>query len=152
MTHHEKLIQLLDILLKIRSEAEAEGAIIMVEGKKDIAALSALGFQGEIRPLNRGHPVLEVAEELARKKKKVIILFDWDRTGRALSSKLASYLKGLDANYDLELRRELSLAVRARVKDVEGIDSYLRDLLSNLHLPFPLATILDRYQKKEILH
>ena len=60
--------------------------IIIVEGKKDKAALNKLGIKN-IMPLN-GKPLYKLTEEISELKKPVIILTDLDKEGRKFYSKL----------------------------------------------------------------
>ncbi len=69
-----------------RLRREAEGAGVLVEGRRDVQALDALGVGGQHRLLHRGRPLEEVIDSLANEAtqqgwRAVIILLDWDRTG-----------------------------------------------------------------------
>ena len=149
MNAEEKLRQFLELLSTLRTEAAKTP--IIVEGKKDVAALRALGFESEIVQLNRGLPLLTFCERLARDHDRVIILCDWDRTGGKITRHLINYFDSLDVDYDIAIRRELIFVGRRHVKDVEGIHSYITELLIQLKLPCELRDLVTLYENRKIL-
>lgn len=149
MKPEAELKQLLELLGTLRKEA-AQSPII-VEGKKDERSLRALGFDGEIVQLNKGLSLLNFCDELKKRYEKVIILCDWDRTGGKITRKLATYFDSLDMDYDVELRKKLIFLGKKRIKDVEGILSYISDLLRQLRLPCKVGELITRYEDGKIL-
>ena len=149
MKPEAELKQLLELLGTLRKEA-AQSPII-VEGKKDERSLRALGFDGEIVQLNKGVSLLNFCDELKERYEKVIILCDWDRTGGKIARKLATYFDSLDMDYDVELRKKLIFLGKKRIKDVEGILSYISDLLRQLKLPCKVGELITRYEDGKIL-
>ena len=68
------------------------GAIIIVEGKRDILSLKRLGIEGNFELATR-HPLFNFSERIARLGSEVIILTDWDRRGDLLAVKLSEYFE-----------------------------------------------------------
>ncbi|HID72189.1 MAG TPA: hypothetical protein EYP29_05555 [Thermoplasmata archaeon] len=143
-----KLREMLDLLSRLRNEGGS--CPIIVEGKKDVRSLRSLGFEGEILQLNRGKSLLHFCEELKLKYEKVIILCDWDRTGGRLTHSLTTYLENLGVDYDTHLRKELIFISKKRMKDVEGMLSYITDLLNELNLSYEIHEIITLYEKGKI--
>ncbi len=86
--------------------AEEQGAVIIVEGKRDKEALVSLGIEsGRIMTLSGS--IQETSEKAARKSKKAIVLTDYDRTGRAIAGKLKRCLVSEGVNPNFEFRRKL---------------------------------------------
>lgn len=122
----ERLEQVEDLLERLREENEA--VPVIVEGPKDKRALRNLGLAGRIIKVNHGGSVFALCEVIARNHDEVIVLMDWDRTGGQLTRLLK---EGLDANQvtaNTEFRRELARLTRKDISDVEGMDTYLRNL------------------------
>ena len=103
-------------------------APIVVEGQRDEAALRALGIEGEIFVYNRGGTMADVAE-LLRPRTLIVVLFDWDRKGGALTQRLKELLGGT-TKLNLDLRREL--ATVSLVRCVEDLPAARRALQRRL--------------------
>ena len=114
------------ILNEITERSEA-GAIIIVEGKRDVIALEKLGIQGRIETSTH-QPLLVFAESLAKDKEQIIILTDWDRRGDILADKITTYLQNVGITPDLDIRKRISSLVKREIKDVESLYSYMMKL------------------------
>ena len=74
----------------------------------------------------------QLAEELAKTGRDLIILTDWDRRGDILAEKITGYLRNFGVEPDLRVREILSSLVKKEVKDVESLYTYvvkLRDMV-----------------------
>lgn len=122
-TDRARFEALLDVLDELR-EANRE-APILVEGKRDVATLRALGCDGEIVQLHSGRTLHDVFESLGRAHPRVLIMVDWDRQGgryRGLAERLASpHGARLDSTYRDAVRELLDLPI----KDVESLHAYV---------------------------
>lgn len=98
---------------------------IIVEGKRDVASLRALGVPGRIEMVNRGNTLLQVCDALAERSTEVIVLTDWDRTGGHIMRHLRDNLQGRVRIHDTFRR---TFAVYSEVKDVESLASYMSTL------------------------
>jgi dTMP kinase len=110
-------------------------SVILVEGKKDRAALTCLGVGGDIVQVQDAGGILGVAEELAREGKEAIILTDWDRKGGQLAELLRNALKANDVRFDDRLRARLSMLSKKEIKDIESLPSYISFLVQNVSGP-----------------
>ena len=106
-------------------EQNAEGSVILVEGKRDEIALRNLGFTGPIEKLNRGWTVDRVVVYIVETYGECMVLMDWDRTGGRLQKKLMDLMIGLDIKPSDELRRALSKAMKPDTMCVEALPSFL---------------------------
>jgi 5S rRNA maturation endonuclease (ribonuclease M5) len=127
----ERLEQVEVILEEIKQLA-AEGAVIIVEGRRDRQALKELGIEGKV-VLATHHPLLDFAEDLARGNKKIILLTDWDRSGNELAAKISEYLRASGRAANTDLREKLRNLVQKKVKDIEGLSSFITNLRYELH-------------------
>lgn len=108
---------LLDFIDILNFECE-NGAVVLVEGKKDTQALSSLGFVGKtIEYCNHN---MSKIERKTKSYNKLIVLFDYDAEGRRLTSKI---LMTLDRTSIIELkyRRNLSFASNGGIKRIEEL-------------------------------
>jgi len=126
----EKILRVLECL----AEESAEGKPIIVEGKKDIEALRALGIEGKmITAKTGGKSLLDVISEVEKTgAREVIFLLDFDRRGRELTKKLREHLENVGLKFDLTFWLELLSLVGTEVKDVEGLASYMETLKSKI--------------------
>ena len=109
------------------------GAVLVVEGKKDTAALQKFGFSKEsIFEINRGWDLEKISNFLWEDHERklddgfpgLILLMDWDRTGGKLQKDIKRRLESLDQPVDEELRRELSICLNPEIKCVEDLVSF----------------------------
>ena len=98
---------------------------IVVEGKRDVAALRQLGLTGEILTVNEGVPLIEFCDRLAARTNEAVLLPDWDRTGGNILRRLRDNLRGR-----VKMHRDIrkTFAVYAEVHDVESLPAYLGTL------------------------
>ena len=109
---------LLDFINQLNFECE-NGAIVLVEGKKDTRALSSLGFVGKTIEYCNNNTMSKI-ERKTKSYNKLIILFDYDAEGRRLASKI---LLTLDRTSIIELkyRRNLSFTSHGGIKRIEEL-------------------------------
>ena len=100
----------------IEQLAHTEKAVI-VEGKKDTAALEIIGVK-KIFCIDK-KPLYKVAEEVAEKYKEAILLTDLDREGRKLYRKLKEMLSNLGVEVDNKFREYLFK--ETRIRQIEGL-------------------------------
>lgn len=129
----EKEERLEEFLTRLAEESAA-GALIVVEGRKDIAALSSLGINGRIMTAKTGgQSFLETASEIENTGvSEVILLLDFDRRGKEGTERLRQFLEKARIRVNLKFWTELLGIVGKQVKDVEGLTSYMETLKSKL--------------------
>lgn len=112
---------LCEILEELRSLPH--GTSILVEGRRDKAALRNLGVrvpivQASTRPLFG----------LLPSHRKVIVLTDYDREGRDIARAIEATARSLGIAPDLEYRRRIQRATMGEISHIEGLDTYLVNL------------------------
>lgn len=110
-----------------------ETATILVEGRRDVESLHALGCRGTIVPLNRGMPLFEVCEEVAGQGAPVILLTDWDRRGDVLLEQVRTGLQANGCPVDTIYRDRIRASVKGYLKDVESLSSLVERGLERFH-------------------
>lgn len=111
-----KIIKLVEYLISLD-----ENSLILVEGKKDMAALKSLGIKAEIfqvKGRNFSKLVCELQEK--GKHKKVVIMPDFDREGEEKYQQWSKALRGI-VNVDYLTWKKLRELVARNVKDIEGL-------------------------------
>jgi 5S rRNA maturation endonuclease (ribonuclease M5) len=104
---------------------------IIVEGKKDIAALRKIGLAGEIITLHSGKGLYDFCEDVVERFVKVIVLMDWDAKGEALHRTLSRHLAGHCEEFSA-FRGILKVLCQKDIKDIEGIPKLLMRLEGSL--------------------
>jgi 5S rRNA maturation endonuclease (ribonuclease M5) len=106
---------------------------ILVEGIKDERALKALGFSGIIEKLNRGFNRSKLIAYLYETygtineidlKPPLIILMDWDRTGKDIQKFLRDRLMAMDIPIDEEMYTILLKVMKPESRTVESMLPY----------------------------
>jgi 2,5-diamino-6-(ribosylamino)-4(3H)-pyrimidinone 5'-phosphate reductase len=113
------------------------GTPIVVEGKKDIGTLRSLGVDGKIITAKSGKRLLDVVSEVEESgAREIILLADFDRRGRELTSRLKKHLEAAKIAANTSFWRDLSSLVGKDVKDVEGLGAYLETLKKRIYGSF----------------
>lgn len=96
--------------------------VVVVEGKRDSAALKKLGVSGTILEFHKFGGMVKFADAVA-KYDKVIILFDGDKKGRHLTDKVIQLLERR-TRVDLSYKRKLLAITRGKIMFIEQLSSY----------------------------
>lgn len=126
MNHHdhaEDIINWLDTL-------NASNKPIIVEGKKDEYSLRACGVRNAVVVLNK-KPLYAVVESVAEKTKAVIILTDFDTTGKELYGKLKKALVAHGVQVDNTFREFLQ---KTGLSHVEGLKTYVQKYIKECEI------------------
>lgn len=131
MEKEEKIRLILENLV----QESAKGIPIIVEGRKDVEALKALGVSGKILSAKTGgKSMLDVVSEILETgAREVILMLDFDRRGREWTQKLKQRLEKAGVTPNLNFWNALQAMIRREVKDVEGLSSYMKTLESKTH-------------------
>lgn len=113
-------------------DLNCEDAAVAVEGKRDAAALTGLGFAGMLMQFHRYGGFAKFADAAVRHP-RVILLFDYDRKGRYMTRRLARLLQRRTV-LDLTYRKRLYRITRGRVRFVEDMLQY-HDVLVHTGIP-----------------
>jgi 5S rRNA maturation endonuclease (ribonuclease M5) len=120
-------------ILKIFEAVAAEsarGTPIIVEGKKDVEALHALGVKGTVVTVKTGgKSFLDVVSELEKMAAREAILFlDFDRRGREGTKRLKQYLEQAKIKPNSKFWRALWALLGREIQCVESLTSYMATL------------------------
>ncbi len=121
MIEEEELLRLHDFIKDLNEEAD-NGAVVVVEGKRDKEALEALGYEGSIFILNSFKGMNRLAERLEHVS-KAILMFDMDKKGKFLTMKV---MRMLNNRADILYRRELISITKGRIRCIEELIIYAR--------------------------
>ncbi|TMI26173.1 hypothetical protein E6H36_05765 [Candidatus Bathyarchaeota archaeon] len=120
----EEVEKVLDLLRR----SSSEGVPVIVEGRKDEAALRKLAVSGRVLCLKaRRGSRLDFVEQLDGFD-RVIVLTDFDREGRELRDWLYHELSRLGVKTDDTLWRRVKALSRSDVRSVEELPSFIRAL------------------------
>jgi len=125
-------LELLEGLIIELKDMSDRGAIIIVEGRKDVESLRSLGIKGTIK-LSSQQPLIEITEQLSRSRKDVVILTDWDRKGGIVAHKIIDYLHAYGILPNTDIRGRIGFLVKKRIKDIESLSKYMEKLRYELH-------------------
>ncbi|MDA8079012.1 MAG: hypothetical protein M0Z79_08755 [Nitrospiraceae bacterium] len=100
---------------------------VIVEGRRDAAALKQLGLVGEIIVLHCGKGLYDFCEDIAERFSRVIILLDWDNKGEDLYRSLSRNLRGHGEEFSA-FREILKILCQKDIRDIEGIPRLLQRL------------------------
>ncbi|MGE0388747.1 MAG: hypothetical protein DA329_08170 [Candidatus Nitrosocosmicus sp.] len=129
MDRNEKLKVIKEInefIDQINSESTQE-SLILVEGKRDLEALSYLGCNGNIKIYHNFKNHIDLVDKFRDNYKKLIILLDLDRTGEIMTKKICNMLrqKYIDQKYRMRLLR----ITQGKVKNIEELKSFYDSML-----------------------
>ena len=108
---------------KLNTELE-KGSIILVEGKRDVEALTSIGCTGQVTPLSRFKGINNFVDSQRDIDKKIILLLDMDRTGKYLTSKILKQLQSRGGNVSLFYKRSLARISNGKIRHIEDLVSY----------------------------
>ncbi|MFQ6074878.1 MAG: toprim domain-containing protein [Candidatus Bathyarchaeia archaeon] len=121
-----KLESLMESLQKLSEEA-LKGVPVVVEGRKDSAALRRLGIRAKVvRVKSSGKVLADVLDGI--EGGEVILMVDFDRDGVELAKQITTYLEGKRVKVNSLFWKEIGALVKRDVKDVEGLPSFLEKL------------------------
>jgi 5S rRNA maturation endonuclease (ribonuclease M5) len=129
----EKILQILETL----AEESKKGKPIIVEGKKDVTAIRALGVTGRVLTVKTGgKSFLDAVCEIENMGVPEVILFlDFDRRGREGTKHLKQSLERAKVKPNTKIWRTLLTTVGREVQCIESLASYLSNLHEKLHVP-----------------
>ena len=101
--------------------SEKDG-VVVVEGKRDSAALIKLGYSGKILEFHRFNGMVKFADSAA-KYHKIILLLDGDRKGRYLTKKIIELLEHR-TKIDLLFKKKLVSITKGKIRFIEQLVCY----------------------------
>ena len=121
MIDESEIIQLQNFIHSLNSKKDS---IVVVEGKRDTSALKKLGYSGNICEFHSFKGLARFADSVAPYK-NLIILFDGDRKGKYLTSKIISRLEHR-IRIDLSFKRKLVTITKGKIRHIEDLSTYTR--------------------------
>jgi len=97
-------------------------SVIVVEGKRDSAALVKLGYSGKILEFHKFNGMINFADSAA-KYRKLILLLDGDRKGRYLTKKIIELLEHR-TKIDLLFKKKLVSITKGKIRFIEQLVCY----------------------------
>ena len=95
---------------------------VVVEGKRDSAALIKLGYSGKILEFHKFNGMIKFADSAA-KYHKIILLLDGDRTGKYLTKKIIELLEHR-TKIDLLFKKKLVSITKGKIRFIEQLVCY----------------------------
>ena len=124
----EKIKELRDFVNQINNESIRD-SLILVEGKRDLAALSYLGCSGNIQIYHNYKSIVDLADNFRVKYKKLILLLDLDDTGEIMTRKISHLLnqRYIDNHY----RNKIIKITQGKIRTIEELRSFYNSMLRN---------------------
>ena len=95
---------------------------VVVEGKRDTAALVKLGYSGKILEFHRFNGMIKFADSAA-KYSRLILLLDGDRKGKYLTKKIIELLEHR-TKIDLLFKKKLVSITKGKIRFIEQLVCY----------------------------
>jgi 5S rRNA maturation endonuclease (ribonuclease M5) len=99
-----------------------KNSVVVVEGKRDSAALVKLGYSGKIIEFHKFNGMIKFADSAA-KYHKLILLLDGDRKGRYLTKKIINLLERR-TKIDLTFKKKLVSITKGKIRFIEQLICY----------------------------
>jgi len=97
-------------------------SVIVVEGKRDSAALRKLGLSGKIIEFHSFNGLVKFADSVANYK-NIILLLDGDRKGRYLTKRIIGLLEHR-TKVDLSFKKKLISVTKGKIRFIEQLVCY----------------------------
>ncbi|MFQ6025700.1 MAG: toprim domain-containing protein [Nitrosopumilaceae archaeon] len=115
-------LEIQDVKNFINSLNSKNESIVIVEGKRDSAALKKLGFSGKMCEFHRFKGLARFVDSVASYK-HLIVLLDSDRKGKYLTSRIIEQLEHR-TKIDLSFKKKLAAITRGKVRHIEDLIMY----------------------------
>lgn len=122
----EKIRELKEFVDQINNES-TKYSLILVEGKRDLEALSYLGCSGNIQAYHNYKSIVDLADNFRVKYKKLILLLDLDDTGRIMTRKISHLLN--QRYIDNYYRNKIIRITRGKIRTIEELRSFYNSML-----------------------
>ncbi|MDH3277619.1 MAG: toprim domain-containing protein [Nitrosopumilus sp.] len=97
-------------------------SLVIVEGKRDSAALKKIGFSGKVLEYHKFGGIIKFTDSVA-KYKNLILLFDGDKKGKHFTRKTIQLLQRR-TNIDLTFKRKLTSITKGKIRFIEQLVCY----------------------------
>ena len=97
-------------------------SVVIVEGKRDSAALRKIGFSGRVYEFHKFGGMINFVDSVA-KHENLIILFDGDKKGKYLTRKTIHLLQR-STRIDLTFKQKLITITKGKIRFIEQLVCY----------------------------
>ena len=125
-TSYEEISEIRDFIVALNSAQESK---VVVEGKRDSAALKSLGYTEKTLEFHSFGGITRFADSASRHR-HLIILLDFDRKGKYLTRRIIEQLERR-TRIDLSYKKKLAQITNGRIRAIEELSRY--ELLVNGH-------------------
>ncbi len=115
----QEINEVKDFVFQLNSMKES---VVIVEGKRDSAALKKIGFLGKVLEYHKFGGMINFADSVARHE-NLILLFDRDRKGKYLTRKTIQLLERR-TNIDLRFKKKLTSITKGKIRFIEQLVCY----------------------------
>ncbi|MFQ5782216.1 MAG: toprim domain-containing protein [Nitrosopumilus sp.] len=119
LVSEQEIIELKNFVFQLNSMRDS---IVVVEGKRDSAALKKLGYAGKVLEFHKFRGIVRFTDSIA-KYKNIIILFDRDKKGRYITGKTIQLLQRR-TKVDLSFKRKLREITKGKIMFIEQLVCY----------------------------
>ena len=119
LVSEQEIIEIKDFVSHLNSMEES---VVIVEGKRDSAALKKIGFSGKVLEYHKFGGMINFADSVARHE-NLILLFDGDKKGRYLTGKTIHLLQRR-TNIDLRFKKKLTSITKGKIRFIEQLACY----------------------------
>src|SRR6188472_3134755 len=124
----EKIRELREFVDQINNESTKD-SLILVEGKRDLEALSYLGCSGNIQIYHNYKGIVDLADNFRIRYKKLILLLDLDDTGKIMTRKISHLLN--QRYIDNYYRNKIIKITQGKIRTIEELKSFYNSMLWN---------------------
>jgi len=96
--------------------------VVVVEGKRDSAALKSIGYTGTVLEFHRFNGLMKFSDSVASYQ-SLIILFDGDRKGKYLTGRIIEQLQRR-TKIDLSFKKNLVSITKGKIRFIEQLSFY----------------------------
>jgi len=125
-TSYETISELRNFIVELNSAHDSK---VVVEGKRDSAALKSIGYTEKILEFHSFGGITKFADSVSRHK-NLIILLDFDRKGKYLTRRIIEQLERR-TRIDLSYKKKLAQITNGKLRTIEELSRY--ELLVNGH-------------------
>ena len=122
----EKIRELREFVNQINNES-AKDSLILLEGKRDLEALSYLGCSGNIQIYHNYKSIVDLTDNIRDKYKKLILLLDLDDTGKYMTRKISHILN--QRYIDNYYRNKIIKITQGKIRTIEELRSFYNSML-----------------------
>lgn len=119
LVSEQEIVEIRGFILELN---EKKSSVVVVEGKRDAAALRKIGFTGKILEFHKFGGLIKFTDFVTRYE-DIIILLDGDKKGRHLTKKIFQVLQRR-AKIDLSFKRKLRKISKGKIMFIEQLVCY----------------------------